>query len=209
MTRRIELKGRRFGRLLVKKWKPGSGANHGGWLCVCDCGNTVIEQSTDLVRGKVNSCGCLRREVTGNNRRTHGECKTRLYRTWSGMKQRCTNPKRKSYRDYGARGIKVCPEWSNSFQQFEMWAKSSGYSDTLTIDRINPDGNYEPSNCRWVNKTQQARNVRNNIKITINRSTRLLVEWCEIFGAEYDTVYGRIRWGWDPVSALTEEKSKK
>ena len=112
------------------------------------------------------------------------------------MKTRCYNPSSNKYHAYGARGIKVCDEWKNSFKKFKEWALSNGYGDNLTIDRINNDGNYEPSNCRWVTNKQNTNNTRKNRVITYNGETHTMSEWCEILRVKLGTLSARIYRGW-------------
>lgn len=133
----------------------------------------------------------------------HNMSKTRLYRTWAGVKQRCLNPKDTAYEYYGGRGIKVCQEWIDSFETFKSWAELNGYSDSLTIDRKDVDGNYEPSNCRWITQKQQANNQRNNNLITYNRSTKTMAEWCECLNMDRRAIDGRLRRGWSIEKAFS------
>lgn len=118
--------------------------------------------------------------------------KNRLYRIWADMKRRCKNSDRPNYKNYGDKGIRVCQEWENSFDSFREWALNNGYSDDLSIDRIDNDGNYEPSNCRWATAKEQANNKRNNLYIKYKGETRTLAQWCEVFGLERNVVAMRI-----------------
>lgn len=136
----------------------------------------------------------------------HGKRNTRLYRIWLQMKNRCYNKRSDRYKDYGGRGIVVCVEWRNSFELFYDWSMSHGYSDELTIDRIDNDGNYEPSNCRWVTIKEQSRNTRNNRSLTLNGETHCLIEWAEITGLGRQCIYNRLRYGWTVEDALTKPK---
>ena len=124
------------------------------------CGNNFKANTYDINRGRTKSCGCHRKRRVSETHKTHGLNSTRLYNIWSHMKTRTLNPKHKHYNDYGGRGITICNEWKNDFKAFYDWAMSNGYSDELSIDRIDNDGNYEPNNCRWVTQTIQARNTR-------------------------------------------------
>ncbi|MBR3208860.1 MAG: hypothetical protein IKF82_01185 [Bacilli bacterium] len=119
------------------------------------------------------------------------------------MKLRCFSPKNSKYYLYGARGITVCDEWKNDYLSFRKWAYSNGYAPNLSIDRINNDGNYEPSNCRWVSRKIQQRNRRNCIYITYNNKTQCLADWCDELNLGYKTICNRISNGWEPVKAIT------
>lgn len=122
----------------------------------------------------------------------HGLSHSRIYNTYHSMKQRCYNPSHKSYHNYGGRGIKVCEEWLNDFQAFYDWSMSHGYSDDLTIDRKDNNGNYCPENCRWATYKEQSNNVRTNHIITYKDETHTLKEWSEILNINHNTLYRRI-----------------
>jgi len=132
----------------------------------------------------------------------HGLKDTRLFRVWNNMLSRCYNPNATGYKNYGARGITVCDEWRNDFKAFYDWAMSHGYSDDLTIDRINNDSNYEPTNCRWVDSKTQSTNRSNNHYVTIDGETKTLREWCDYYFINYHTVQDRLKRGWSVEKAL-------
>ena len=161
----VDLLGKRFGKLIVIERMPNVPKHHARWLCCCDCGNTTVAESHCLQNGSVQSCGCMLSEM----HKTHGKTGSRLYNVWNTMKQRCFNDNCKEYKDYGARGISMCDEWHHDFSAFEKWAVDNGYDPDAprgecTIDRINNDGNYEPSNCRIVSMKVQGNNRRKRYK---------------------------------------------
>ena len=177
--RRLDITGERYGRLTAKKL---IGGRRSVWVCECDCGNEAEVQLSALRTGNTKSCGCIHKEQLANRNvanTKHGMSHSRVARTHAGMVARCYKPTHKSYKSYGGRGIKICDEWRDC-GAFIQWALSSGYEHGLQIDRINPNGNYEPSNCRWVTSKQQGNNRRNNVRITHNGETHTLSEWGEI-----------------------------
>jgi len=155
-----DISGQRFGRLVALKWIGVNKNSSSIWLCICDCGNEKEVIKDALKTGSTKSCGCLDIETKHLNRLKHGEShKSRLYEIWSGMRNRCNCKNRKTYKYYGGQGVTTAPEWDD-FIVFKEWALKNGYSDTLTIDRIESIGNYEPSNCRWITIQEQQKNRR-------------------------------------------------
>ena len=138
----------------------------------------------------------------------HGMFGTRLYHIWNGLNGRCNNPNNKDYPDYGGRGIKVCQEWRTA-DNFFKWAKESGYADDLSIDRIDNNKDYCPTNCRWMPMSKQQRNKRNNKLIEFNGETHCIAEWAEITGIASQTINSRLRYGWTIDEALTIKPSHK
>ncbi len=162
-----DLAGIRFGRITVISIIGRNKFKKLEWLCQCDCGNTFSALGNDLRTGRTISCGCYKKEMLIRHNTKHDSCSNRLYGVWKSMKQRCTNPNCKDYKNYGNRGICVCDEWFHDFNAFRNWAYSHGYDETApqyqcTIDRIDPDGNYCPDNCRWVDMKEQRNNQRNS-----------------------------------------------
>lgn len=140
-----------------------------------------------------------------NGNYKHGGKGTKLYEVWYSMRKRCSNPKSQHYAEYGARGIRVCAEWENDFSVFRDWATSNGYVEGLTIDRIDNNGNYEPNNCRWVDRYVQCNNQRTTVHIEYNGETHTLHEWAKIIGINPTTLYHRIyKRNWSVDRAFTE-----
>lgn len=202
-----DLSNLRFGRLVVIERVENDKHDFAQWLCRCDCGTEKIVRGISLRNGSIQSCGCLCKE---RHRKTHEESKSRLFHIWQYVKGRCYNKNNTAYSYYGGRGIAVCDEWRNSFIAFRDWALSNGYNDTLTLDRIDSDGNYEPFNCRWINRKAQMRNQRKSLMFTINGITKNLADWCDEYNAPYERVRVRVIDNhWDIVSALTTPPLKK
>lgn len=178
--------------------------SQGGKLfrCKCECGNEKIVLGAELRRHHTESCGCLFKDVQRKTVTRHGQRYSRLYEIWRSMKQRCYNPNKKKYECYGGRGITVCDEWLHDFQAFYDWAMANGYSDELSIDRIDVNGNYEPANCRWATIKEQANNRRCNVSLEAFGEEHTVAEWAEILGIKKSTLYSRLQRGCSPEEAL-------
>jgi hypothetical protein len=200
--------GDKFGKLTVLRKilekSPQSSRNtyHKLYQCVCDCCNSVIVPHKMLSSGHKRSCGCLRAEIERNKSIIYNIKHKELLYVWKTMKQRCLCKTNKDYRLYGGRGITVCNEWLNDFYSFNDWAEKNGYKKGLMLDRINNDGNYEPSNCRWATPTEQANNKRTNKWITINNETKTLKQWCDKLNLSYSTTNSRLQRGWSVDEAF-------
>lgn len=212
----IDITNNRYGKLVaIERSKNISGKT--AWKCKCDCGNITYVSTSNLTCNRIRSCGCLKLEKLLERSTTHNQRHTVLYSVWRGLRQRCNNPKHASYHNYGGRGITVCEEWDKSFQSFYEWSYANGYSTEnqkdeklkLTIDRIDNNGNYEPSNCRWVDRKTQARNMRNTKLIEFNGEIKSISEWCEIYSIKKGSFNTRIKYGWAIEEALTTPIKKK
>lgn len=217
--RKLNFERQKIGRLFVIEYREELQK----WLCLCDCGNFVLIKSGNLSPnkkgGNTKSCGCLLKEKTTQRSFRHGHQvrgkTTRVYKSWCGMKERCLNPNKQDWCDYGGRGIKVCDRWLNSFENFllDMGEPPEKHS----LDRIDCNGNYTPENCRWASAKTQSCNRRNNVYLTLDKCTKKLIEWQEIYPYLTSGLYqNRKRRGWSderiittlPASRKTQEPSK-
>ena len=205
MTERIDLTGKVFGRLKVIGFHHTEIKYYGEkknkcykhyWLCECTCNNRVIKEGGSLRKGNCGSCGCLMREVASKNKKKHGEADTRLYKVWQGMRRRCYDKKCANFKNYGKRGIRVCEEWSN-YIPFRDFMLSLGYDESLphgvqTLERIDVNGNYEPSNCRLATKQEQNLNKRNNHFVTYKGVTKTITELANKYKLDAEVLMNRI-----------------
>lgn len=201
-----DLTGRRYVRLTVVMPVGVAKCGHILWLCKCDCGGERVATTSNLGRNTM-SCGCLQRECNPPRMVTHGRSKTRQYGQWEGIVGRCENPKSRAYKDYGGRGIKMCDRWrrgDGARSGFECFIEDMGErpSPNHSIERIDNDGNYEPSNCRWATRVEQQNNMRNTIFIEIDGRTQSMCQWAREMGLKPSTVSSRIGKGWDPATAV-------
>lgn len=186
MGSRVDITGERYGKLTAIAPTDERTKNGGiKWFFRCDCGKEKVIPANSVRSGLIKSCGCMAKP--------HGMTGTRIFTIWVDMRQRCNNRNYTGFSDYGGRGITVCTEWDSSFSAFMKWAFSNGYADNLSIDRIDVNGNYEPSNCRWATTKEQARNTRANRYVTINGETKILSDWCLDYGISLCTVHRRVR----------------
>lgn len=191
MVKKIDLSNKKFGRLFViKDTGKRSPSKKIIYLCKCDCGKTVEVTGYSLKKGDTKSCGCLRIEMMT----THGMYRSRLYKIWAGMLSRCDTETATGYKNYGGRGITVCTEW-REFENFQQWAFKNGYEENLTIERIDTNGNYEPSNCKWATKKEQNRNKRNNVYVKVKGEKMTLKDVSDRYGMDYKTIRLRYKAG--------------
>ncbi len=184
MGKSFDLTGQKFGMLTVIK-KVASKGHSSVWECRCECGKIKHLKSGHLRNGSTKSCGCNKfKHLT-----RHGKSHTRIYKIWDGIIERCALNRSTQYELYKGRGITVCDEWKNDFVNFYNWAMANGYSDDLTIDRINSNGNYEPSNCRWATTIEQANNRRNNRYVTYNKEQITLAELARKLNVSYKALW--------------------
>lgn len=209
------LVGQRFGRLVVVEETDRRQGRRIIYKCKCDCGNHVYVSSDSLKSGHTKSCGCLMRETSKNTLITHGKSKERLYTVWSGVKARCYNKNHVSYKNYGLRGISMCEEWRNDYEAFREWSEANGYdceaaSGECTLDRIDVNGNYEPSNCRWVSAMEQANNTRRNVKMMLFGEEYTISEASREFGIKYSNLQWRKYDGWpdESIEKYIESQTK-
>ncbi|MCM1218815.1 MAG: hypothetical protein NC548_30390 [Lachnospiraceae bacterium] len=193
------LTGKKFGHLTaiepIRKSKLGT-----IWRCECDCGTITEVPISRLNSGNTKSCGCQK------YRTTHCGTGSRLFFIWRNIKSRCYNPKFIGYENYGGRGITMCEEWLHDFAAFQIWALNNGYTEFLTIERIDNNGNYEPSNCRWATMKEQGNNRRTNRHLTANGESKTISQWAEELDISRELIRSRIRAGWSAEDALFTPK---
>ena len=196
MAKFTDLTGQIYGRLKVIEF--GGYNNHKAvtWKCICECGKEVVVRSDHLRYGRVQSCGCIKKETTskrGKDNQKHGMWNTRIYHIWQRMKQRCDGTSNSNNKkSYFEKGIRVCDEWKESFETFYDWAINNGYDEKLSIDRIDNSKGYCPENCHWVSMKEQSCNRRNNRLITYKGKTQTVSEWAVELGIKPRTLHNRL-----------------
>jgi len=193
--------GDKYGRFTIINELPKMGGRR-YFLCKCDCDNVKSVRLEALTSGNIVSCGCYNREISKKVNTKHGMYEKRLYRIWCGIKGRCFNPNNTAYHNYGGRGITICEEWLD-FKNFYDWAIKNEYKDNLTIERIDVNGNYGPSNCTWATMTEQKQNTRKAKRIEFNGQAKTLRQWAKHYGIHSSTLCRRLKDGWDLEKALT------
>lgn len=196
MLKHVVTEGERFGRLItvsrVDDYISPKGKHQKRWKCICDCGNETVALASHLNQGQKTSCGCKVKEIASALHKTHNESRSRLYDIWHTMKQRCQNPNAHAYERYGDKNITVCSEWLD-YKTFAQWARSNGYADDLTLDRVDGTKGYCPENCRWVTYKEQARNRKSNHLIIFQDKEMTISEFCELTGISRHTVYDGLK----------------
>lgn len=192
-----DLTGKTFNRLTVIERVHKENNKRTFWKCRCACGKEVIVESSKIKSGHTKSCGCLNEEKQKQHVEeltTHNMSNTKLFDVWCSMRSRCENRKNKSYKWYGAKGVRVFDEWigKDGFQNFYNWSIKNGYKDGLSIDRIDFNGNYEPLNCRWTTPKKQCNNTSRNIYIDYRGERKTLSELCEMYNLKYGIMHHRI-----------------
>lgn len=203
MTKALEIKGQRHGRLVaVEKTAKKRGSNF-YWRWRCDCGSEIDRVPNDVRSGRIVSCGCYRSEEQSKRVRTHGLSGSETYKIWQTMIQRCENPNEDRFERYGGRGIEVCERW----KVFENFISDMGLKPSINmqIDRIDNDGHYEPDNCRWATPKQNVNNRSVTRYLTVDEETMSLSDWSERTGIKRQTIVTRLRRGWTVKEALTKE----
>ena len=193
MSKKLDIANKRFGKLTVLEMCDYRDKHRKTlWKCRCDCGKELVVNGSALTSGNTKSCGCVHKEFMRNLSAKHNESKSKLFQVWQSMKQRCSNKNSKSYKNYGGRGIRVCQEWCNDYIVFKTWAIENGYKEGLSIDRINNNGNYEPSNCRWTTRKVQNSNPTRTHYIEYNGKIYTMKELSNLLGINYHTFANRI-----------------
>jgi hypothetical protein len=202
MRKGEDITGKKFGRLTVLHIGTPTKSGKGRWRCLCECGGLTDISISELKKGQKYCSYCVPK-----GRPSHGLSHLPEYQVWRAMKSRCDNPKTEWYENYGGRGIKYCDRWKD----FEMFYLDMGGrpSKDHTLERKENDGDYEPSNCKWATRIEQARNFRSNVLLEFNGEKKCISEWGEIYGMKHDTISGRLQRGYSVEDALTKPLKRK
>lgn len=195
-----DITGQKFNLLTAIKRVENDKLGNARWLFACECGNEKVMNGSAVSNGHTKSCGCSLKKANTKKNLKHGHNRVgkrnKIYGVWHGMKSRCYNPNNKRYLGYGGRGILICDEWLNAYEAFYNWAINNGYSDGLTIDRIDNDKGYSPDNCRWATDSEQNRNRRNTVIVEIDGEHKTLVSCVSEYGIKYHTLWERYKRGY-------------
>jgi hypothetical protein len=203
MGKVLNLSGKIYGRLTVISRTENRGKRqYVAWDCLCSCGKNHVTTTAKLVKGATRSCGCLQRDLISNLTRKHSDTKSKEYNSWSHIKSRCTNPNNAGYKWYGARGIKMHPEWVESYESF-LNHVGRAPSKEHSIDRVDNNGHYVPGNVRWATKREQVNNRRTTTYLEYNGEKRPFTEWCEVLNINYRVLRTRLGFGWTVERALS------
>ena len=205
MGKKVEMIGKRFGRILVISEDKRDSQGIIYYKCLCDCGKEKIIKGTSLRAGVTRSCGCYNHDIVTKDNPVY---KSKLYGVYRSIISRCNCPTDKSYHNYGGRGIKISSEW-NTFEAFKKWSESNGYKEGLWIDRINNDMDYSPDNCRWATPKEQQNNKRTCVYVTINGITKTISQWADETGICYATICRRLQLGWQGEDLLKPIDKKR
>lgn len=206
MRRKTDLEGKRIGRIVVVDYSHINNRSEAVYNLLCDCGKAYKLNRAEIKKLTGVGCKDCYRKSLPKLSTTHGASYSKLYRKWLSMIQRCCNPNCRIFKFYGAKGVAICDEWRSSFEKFSEWAKSSGYVDGLTIDRIDVFKGYSPDNCRWATNKEQSLNRRNTKRYEIDGVSRTIGEWCESFDISPNMARARVRRGMSIMDALTKER---
>lgn len=203
-----DITGQRYGRLVVQGPVAAIKRKY-HWHCICDCGTSCEVSMYNLKNGNTKSCGCLHKQIVSatiaKTNLTHSHSFSKTYESWIGMKSRCNNPNASNYHNYGGRGIAVCDSWSD-FENFlaDMGERPEGTS----IGRINVNGNYEPTNCRWETAKEQGCAMRTNILMSFDGRTQTVQQWADELGWPKGTLHKRLQLGWSHEKILTTPRRR-
>ena len=191
MVKQYDLTNKKYGRLLVIE--KDNTSKRTKWICKCKCGKMKSIYHSHLISGATTSCGCYQKEKAKEYKTKHNMTHTSLHNRWKSMKQRCLNANCKAYKNYGARGIKICDEWLVSYNVFYKWCIENGYQKGLQLDRINNNGDYRPDNCRFVTPLENSNNKRTCVYIEYNGEKHTINEWSRILNINKNTFWRYIR----------------